>query len=309
MVSYVIQTFYSFEPVTGDLEALKAELCQRAQTRSVMGLLILSAEGFNTTIASTNEGDLTEFQKDILSTLKLSSTSLVKTSTAEKRPFKRFNVKVRSEIVTLGKEEYLPTNDQNHHLSPADWQKYLESDDVVVVDTRNTYETEIGKFSGAIELGIDEFREFPEKIKELDTDKSKPHLIYCTGGIRCEKAIFEMQKQGFEKTYQLEGGILNYLEHMPNKSYEGECFVFDSRVSLDQNLNVTQRYSLCPHCGDVGLDDLNCLKCDHEFKMCKPCQEKIAKDKSVQTCSKNCRYHYQRDPSSKSPQQRQYYHD
>src|SRR5690606_33303572 len=112
----------------------------------------------------------------------------------------------------------------HNHLPPKDWESTLNDPDVVVIDTRNWYETQVGKFKNAVDLNINEFREFPEAVKKLNLPKEQKVLMYCTGGIRCEKAILEMNRQGYENVFQLEGGILKYLEQFPNKSWEGECF-------------------------------------------------------------------------------------
>jgi UPF0176 protein len=270
--------------------------------------VILGKEGFNTTMACTDEAALDGFIEELKAVLQISKTSLIKKSHSDKRPFRRFDVKIREEIVTFEREEFVPKG-EHRHLSPADWNSYMERDDVVVIDTRNYYETKVGKFAKALDLEIEEFVEFSEKIKALDTDREKPHLIYCTGGIRCEKAIYEMEAQGFKNVFQLEGGILNYLEQFPDKNFEGECFVFDSRVAVDQKLQPSQQYSLCPHCGDVSNVPMDCVKCDHHFLLCEKCLEKSKDDSTLKTCSKNCRHHYKLRPDRKGPHQKQYYTD
>jgi UPF0176 protein len=309
MQPYIIKSLYAFSPLDpGRLEEFSKSLTESAQNFSVLGLIILGKEGFNGTITAQEDSSLQFFITDLLRILSVSETSLIKTSYSEKRPFRRFDIKVRPEIVTLERENFVPTG-EHRHISPAKWQELLRTDDVVVIDTRNTYETKIGKFKKAIDLEIDEFSEFPDKIKSLASDKEKPHLIYCTGGIRCEKAIFEMEAQGFKNVYQLEGGILNYLEQFPEQDFEGECFVFDSRVAVDQNLVPSKNYSLCPHCGDVSVIEVACLKCDSPTKLCEKCYDTSKEQSEFQTCSKNCRHHYKLRPGTKSPQQRQFYHE
>lgn len=309
MRQYVIKTFYAFTPVDpAELDQIRTKLEKSAEKTKTLGLIILGKEGFNTTIASLDAEGIETFIQSLKETLNIQTTSLIKTSFSEKRPFRRFDVKIRSEIVTFDREDYVPKG-EHRHLSPKDWNELIKRDDVVVIDTRNDYEVEIGKFKKAIDFGIEEFTEFGEKLKALDSDRNKPHLIYCTGGIRCEKAIFELEAQGFKNVYQLEGGILNYLEQFPNEEYEGECFVFDSRVAVDQNLKPSKKYSLCPHCGDTSSEDISCLKCDSEAKLCKSCLEISKTQKDVQTCSKNCRYHYNLHPDRKGQQQKIFYHE
>ena len=278
----------------------------KAEMYQVLGLMILGTEGLNTTLAVKEGGDLEAFVNDVKEFFSLDSL-FIKESTSDKAPFRKFVVKVREEIVTLGRPEFVPAG-EHRHLSPEEWHKMLEQEDVVVIDTRNDYEYEIGTFKKALDLNIKEFTEFPEKIEKLDGDKEKPHLIFCTGGIRCEKAIYEMEKQGYKNVYQLDGGILNYMEKYPEGHFEGECFVFDSRVAVNKDLKPSTHYSLCPQCGEVGSIEINCNKCDEASKLCKKCIEIAEEKPEYKTCSKNCRYHYKRDPQKKGPQQKQFYH-
>lgn len=308
MRKFIVKTFYAFSPLKeSDLPAAYAEITATASERNVLGLVIMGKEGMNTTLTSQDAAGLDSFVEYVIQRLELKEVSLIKTSYSERRPFKRFDIKLRAEIVTIGNENIVPKTLDHHHLSPEEWHKKMQSGDVVIVDTRNDYETKIGKFKNAIELDIKEFRDFPDKMRELGTDKEKPHLIYCTGGIRCEKAIYELENQGFKNVYQLEGGILNYIEKFPNQLFEGECFVFDARVALDQNLEPSKQYSLCPHCGDVSTEEITCLKCDHPSKLCDKCYELSQEQKDLHTCSKNCRHHYQLRPDRKGPHQKQYF--
>jgi UPF0176 protein len=124
-------------------------------------------------------------------------------------------------------------------------------------------------------------------------------LIYCTGGIRCEKAIVEMNNHGFDNVYQLDGGILNYLEKFPNQKFEGECFVFDHRVAVDQDLKPSQTYGLCPHCGQPAEEKIECVRCDTVVAVCNECRDQHGK----RTCSKNCAYHEAVSPGKKGRSQ------
>jgi UPF0176 protein len=216
----------------------------------------------------------------------------VKWSTSEIRPFRRFKVTLRDEIVTIGNENLVPKG-SHHHISPEEWEKSLHDPEVVVIDTRNWYETQVGKFKNAIELPIKEFTEFGSAIEKLALPKEKKVLMYCTGGIRCEKAILEMERQGYGNVHQLEGGILNYLEKFPNKSWEGECFVFDHRVAVDQNLKPSKVYSLCAHCGQPSVNAFACLRCEAPAHTCDSC---LNEGEYMKTCSKNCAHHYKVRP-------------
>lgn len=308
MSLYSVQTFYFFKDIKeDDLFSVRAWLIQRAEVHGVLGLIILGTEGLNTTLASQNADGLNHFIEEVCEFFGNPKLSSIKVSESDKPPFRRFVVKIREEIVTLGRPDVVPTG-EHRHLSPEEWDKMLEREDVVVVDTRNDYEYEIGTFEKAIDLEIKEFTEFPEKIKTLETDKEKPHLIFCTGGIRCEKAIYEMEQQGYKNVFQLEGGILNYMEKFPEGKFKGECFVFDSRVAVNKDLKPSEVFSLCPQCGEVGSIEITCRKCDEPSKLCKTCMALVVDKPEYETCSKNCRYHYARDPKTKGPQQKQFYH-
>jgi UPF0176 protein len=308
MSLYNVHTFYFFKELKEEeLFSIRAWLMGKAKDHKVLGLIILGTEGLNTTLASTDSQALDVFVKDCLEFFDHPKISIIKKSESDKPPFRKFVVKIREEIVTLGRPDVVPGG-EHRHLSPQQWHEMLSQEDVVVVDTRNDYEIEIGTFEKAIDLKIKEFTEFPDAMKKLETDKAKPHLIFCTGGIRCEKAIYELEQQGYEKVYQLEGGILNYMEQYPDGKFAGECFVFDSRVAVGKDLKPSSQYSLCPQCGEVGSIEITCKKCDEPSKLCKKCMEIVAGKPEYETCSKNCRYHYARDPKTKGPQQKQFYH-
>ncbi len=308
MSLYTVQTFYFFKDIKEeDLFSIRAWLIGRAKAHNVLGLIVLGTEGLNTTLAATRPEALQTFVDEVFQFFGHPEHSQIKVSDSDKPPFRRFVVKIREEIVTLGRPEFVPQGEKRH-LSPEEWDEMLRREDVVVVDTRNDYEIEIGTFEKAIDLNIKEFTEFPDKIKSLESDRDKPHLIFCTGGIRCEKAIYEMEKQGFKNVYQLDGGILNYMAKFPEGKFNGECFVFDSRVAVNKELKPSTHFSLCPQCGEVGSLEINCRKCDEPSKLCKKCMALVADKPEYETCSKNCRYHYARDPHSKGPQQKQFYH-
>jgi UPF0176 protein len=206
-------------------------------------------------------------------------------SKAGAQVFKRWSVQMRSEIVNLQLPDAKPAQDT--HLTPEEWHAMLQ-EDVMVLDTRNTYETNVGTFKNAVDPKLKNFQEFPEYVRSAGIPKQKKVLMYCTGGIRCEKAIHAMRAQGYEHVYQLEGGILAYLKQFPNAAFEGECFVFDHRVAVDQELKPSARYALCPHCGDPGDKTVACVHCTKSCVICTTC----AAHEERQTCSKNCRHHH-----------------
>ncbi len=297
-----VAAFYHFQPLPSlGLENLAQKLETEGESRGLRGLLIFGSEGVNGTISGESREKIDTYLTWLSHTLNFPALK-AKYSFAPAWPFLRFRVRVREEIVTLGKPEVLPLSESSQtHLSPAEWDKHLANPETVCIDTRNWYETRIGKFKNAIDPKTEEFTEFPDFVKNSNIDKSKTVLIYCTGGIRCEKAIVEMQNQGFENVYQLEGGILNYLEQRPDQNFEGECFVFDHRVAVDQHLKPTEIYGLCPHCGQPADQPVNCPRCDDPSMICITC---LAKADVMKTCSKNCAYHYRLRPERRGRPQR-----
>ncbi len=297
---HYISTFYKFQkdPSPAQTKIFLENLSQEFQTQ---GLIILGSEGFNATISSEKKENLAEFKKGICSYFKTPDL-FFKDSESEIAPFKRFKVKIREEIVTLGAPELSPIDleGKNHHLTPSQWNDVMKNDHPVIIDTRNWYETKIGTFKGAVNPMTDQFSEFPKFMDEQNISKDKKVLIFCTGGIRCEKGILELQQKGYKNVYQLHGGILNYLKESPNSEFEGECFVFDQRVAVDQNLKPSQQYKLCPHCGQPGKTEVDCKRCDTHTFICEDCAELNWKK---ETCSKNCAYQYELHPERKGVRQ------
>jgi UPF0176 protein len=297
---FFITSFYQFIQVEHP-EQLKQELEAKARELKIVGLIILGSEGFNSTSACQNEQSLQTWKNFFMERFKLKGLNC-KDSVSEKPPFLKLSVKVKPEIVTTGRTDLkLENQSQNHHLSPTQWDQLIqdEKQDVVIIDTRNWYEYNLGTFKGALNPNIEKFTDFPKYFESQKIDKDKKIMIFCTGGIRCEKGILELQEKGYKNVYQLDGGILNYLKEKPRQSFEGECFVFDNRVSVDQDLKPSQIYTLCPHCGQPAAIKKTCVRCDSEYMICESCLE-IQRKKDV--CSKNCSYHWQRT-KKKGPQQ------
>ena len=302
-MTFHISAFYHFrrpETRLQNLEAIKTVLENKAEELNVKGLLVLGHEGINTTCSSSSKENLEAFKKWIIEYFQAPNIAF-KDSKSEKPPFRRYKVKIREEIVTTGIPEMLPPEGKNHHLTPTEWNKVMkEESDWVMIDTRNWYEYNIGTFKGAINPNIEKFTDFPEFIEKQGINKEKKMLVFCTGGIRCEKGILELQKQGYNNVFQLEGGILNYLAEYPNDQYNGECFVFDHRVSVDQNLAPSIRFTLCPHCGQPAETEIECKRCDYHEKICVTClNEPIKQD----TCSKNCANQWVLHPGRKGARQ------
>lgn len=284
-MSVQVTSFYRFIPLDSEQVArIRSALESFAERTGLRGLCLLGNEGINSTLSGDLEV-LNELKALVREHLK-SPDLMFKDSVTSKHPFHNFRIKIKDEIVTLGRPDLAPKSPMNFHLSPQEWHQAMQDPDTIVLDTRNDYEVDIGKFEGAVDFKLKEFREFPEALKNSGIAKDKKVLIYCTGGIRCEKAILEMHEQGYSKVYQLDGGILNYIEKFPEQKFEGECFVFDYRVAVDQALQPTSKYKLCPHCGQPANQPLECIKCGTEAVICIACA--TAEQKA---CSKNCAHH------------------
>jgi UPF0176 protein len=318
---YYVTTFYCFFKLL-NLDQQKRALSKTANELDILGLMILGPEGINATVSAADLQKLELFKRKIQHWIRSETNDLqqnneaqsqhsdieifFKDSESETKPFRRLSIKIRDEIVTLGNPMLTPIGmKKNHHLSPKEWNEVLKNEkDFVLIDTRNWYETQIGTFRGSLVPDIDQFTDFPKYLEANQIDKEKKMLIFCTGGIRCEKGILELQEKGYQNVYQLNGGILNYIKEFPNDEFQGECFVFDQRVALDQQLKPTSKYGLCPHCGQPGSQIICCLRCDTETYVCEECLTKgQPTDQSKHTCSKNCSYQYNLHPERKGPKQ------
>jgi UPF0176 protein len=247
-MNQVVVTFYKFVHLL-DFTEKQTPLLAYCQTHAITGTILLAREGINGTIAGSRRGI-----EAVLSYLR-SDPRLVdldcKESYIEFSPFDRLKVRLKSEIVTLGMPEIDPSERVGTYVSPQEWNRLICDPAVLAIDTRNQYEVDIGTFSGAINPQTSSFREFPDYVRRhLDRDQHKKVAIFCTGGIRCEKASSFLLSQGFEEVYHLKGGILKYLEEVPaaESLWEGECFVFDQRIAVKQGL-VVGSYDMCLSCG------------------------------------------------------------
>jgi len=247
MTRWIVAAIYKFVKL-GDCAALRAPLQVQCDALGITGTLLLAEEGINGTIAGTRSG-IDRILEYLRSDPRLADLQH-KESSAELPPFYRMKVKLKKEIVTMGVPDVDPTEQAGTYVKPEDWNALISDPGVLLVDTRNDYEVEVGTFKGAIDPRITTFREFPDYVrKHFDAQKQPRVAMFCTGGIRCEKASAYMLQQGFPEVYHLQGGILKYLENVPAKEslWEGECFVFDQRVAVGQGL-AQGHYELCYGC-------------------------------------------------------------
>lgn len=257
MKPIVVAALYQFVSLD-DPKSLQPLLLNFLNDHDIRGTLILANEGINGTVSGTRDcidGLYRWFKQHS----KLKDVK-AKESFHDEQPFYRTKVKLKKEIVTMGVEGIDPKKVVGTYVKPADWNALISDPDVVLIDTRNDYEVDIGTFKGAVNPKTDTFREFPDYVAEnLDPTKQKKVAMFCTGGIRCEKSTAYLKEQGFDEVYHLEGGILKYLENVPetDSMWEGDCFVFDNRVSVGHELKVGD-FELCHACRKpLSVNDRN----------------------------------------------------
>ena len=251
MSTFLTSAFYHFIELN-DYQDLQRPIQKFCDEKMIKGTILLASEGINGTL-SGEENAVRSFHKYIKSDplFKKTFKSIShKESWASNNPFYRMKVRLKKEIVALGIPGVSPVKKVGQYVSPSDWNQLISDVNTIVIDTRNGYEVDIGSFKGAINPNTETFREFPEYIeKKLTPNKDKKIAMFCTGGIRCEKATSLMLEKGFDNVYHLQGGILKYLEEIPEKEslWEGECFVFDQRVAVTHNL-LEGGYDQCYAC-------------------------------------------------------------
>jgi UPF0176 protein len=242
-----IVAFYRFASLP-DFREAQPRIRALAETQGVKGICLLAEEGVNGTLAGS-PGAMAQVMAGISAILGL-DTIEQKSSFADVMPFRRLKVRQKAEIVTIGDRNVDPLARVGIYVEPQDWNALISDPEVVVIDTRNHFEVEIGTFEGAVDPRTTAFNEFPEYVERmLDPEKHPKVAMFCTGGIRCEKATSYLLSRGFKDVFHLKGGILNYLARIPESEslWRGDCFVFDGRVALDHALRPTSRM-FCMHC-------------------------------------------------------------
>lgn len=232
-----VVSFYRFTNIA-EPQQLRDDLLKHCIEQDLLGTILVAEEGVNGTLAG-DEGAIRTTFSWLENELSLDESLEGRWTEADEVPFQRMRVKVKKEIVALGRPDIRPAQDKSKHVGPKKWNELIENPDTLVIDTRNHYEVEVGTFPNAIDPQTDSFRQFQDFAQQLaETGSERPVAMFCTGGIRCEKAAALMHELGFDEVYQLKGGILNYLETVPENQnrWQGECFVFDKRVAVDRDL-------------------------------------------------------------------------
>jgi UPF0176 protein len=251
MTNVIVTTFYHFINLP-HFEEIKEPLMSFCKAEGLKGTILLAKEGVNSTISGSRKA-IDSLYKYLLNEIGIRDL-VYKESFHENQPFNKMKINLKKEIVALGVEDLDVEGLKGEYISPKDWDSFISQDDVIVIDTRNKYETLLGSFEKAIDPNTANFRQFPKWVEDnlSDVEKEKKIAMFCTGGVRCEKSTAYLKSQGFKNVYHLEGGILKYFEDTEAKTWHGSCFVFDDRVALNKKLEADKDL----HCGccDKSLD-------------------------------------------------------
>ena len=277
-MKFTVATFYLFADLLDyeKKQPITEEFCKK---KSVFGTIILAPEGINGTISGERkniEDTLDFFRKD-----ERLSNLPTRLSYTDRKTFHRMRVILRPEIVTLGDPSVNPNEAVGQYVEPEDWNALIEDPEVTLIDTRNDYECEVGTFKGAIDPETETFGEWPDYVtKNLNPEKNPKIAMFCTGGIRCEKASAHLLKNGFKDVFHLRGGILNYLEKIPESksNWQGDCFVFDHRVAVKHGLEQGD-YEICFGCRwPISKSDLDSPKYEPGIS-CPKCADDLTEDR------------------------------
>ncbi|AIM39214.1 rhodanese-related sulfurtransferase [Sphingobacterium sp. SG20118] len=277
MAQYQTLLYYCYSPIA-DAEKFAADHLEFCKSLNLVGRIIVAEEGLNGTVSGSPES-CKAYMDAIYADGRFNHTEF-KIDEVSEPSFIKMHCRYKTEIVHSGLRDPKiidPTQKTGIHLEPKDFMEMKDRDDVVVLDVRSNYEHNVGRFKNAVTLDIENFREFPEKVKELEQYKGKKILTYCTGGIKCEKASALLLAEGFEDVYQLHGGIIKYGKEADGKDFDGKCYVFDNRVTVDVNSVNPVVVSKCKNCGQETPKMINCASpiCNEHFTQCDACGEQL----------------------------------
>jgi UPF0176 protein len=268
---YWVLLYYCYAPIQ-DPEAYREEHHLFCIENGILGRIIVAHEGLNGTVSGTKE-NCQKYMDYVLADERFKHTDF-KVEKTNGHTFTKIHVRVKPEIVHSGLLEIDPNRKTGIHLEPEEFKKMKNDEDIVILDARSNYEHELGKFKNAITLDIENFREFPEKVKEIyPLLEGKKIVTYCTGGIKCEKASAYLLEQGFQNVYQLHGGIIKYGLEAGGEDFEGKCYVFDNRIAVDVNKVNPVVLSHCYICGTACDRMVNCANphCNNHLPICEKC--------------------------------------
>src|SRR3989344_348211 len=280
----IISSFYKYSKISNP-NVFRDKHQKYCNSLKIKGKILIAKEGINGTISGTKK-QIQNYEKNLKKN-KLFKDIKFKHTISKIHPFKKTIVRVRKEIVTSGLKVNL--NKKAEYVSPKELNNIIDKQkDIILLDARNNYESKIGKFKNALTPNIETFKQFKKIKKDLLKFKNKKIITYCTGGVRCEKASAFLKENGFKNVFQLEGGILNYINQFPDKHFEGRCFVFDNRMSIPSS-KKSKEISICELCHINCSHYINCInaKCDKLFICCNNCEKKFN-----HACSKKCKYSF-----------------
>ncbi len=288
MEHYQTLLYYCYSPIE-NAEQFAADHLDFCKSLDLVGRIIVADEGLNGTVSGTSEA--CKIYMDAIHADPRFAKTDFKIDSVEEPSFIKMHCRYKPEIVHSGlrnPSEIDPNKQTGKHLEPREFMEMKDLEDVVILDVRSNYEHNVGHFKNAVTLDIENFREFPEKIKELEKYKDKKILTYCTGGIKCEKASALLLKEGFEDVYQLHGGIIKYGKEAGGKDFEGKCYVFDNRVTVEVNSVNPVIVSTCKNCGKTTPKMINCAnpECNEHFTQCNECGWEMDG-----CCSNECKSH------------------
>ncbi len=273
MAKFQTLLYYCYSPIA-DAEQFAADHLKFCKSLGLVGRIIVADEGLNGTVSGTSEA-CKAYMDAVYADGRFNATEF-KIDNVEEPSFIKMHCRYKPEIVHSGlRDPHIinPNKQTGIHLEPKDFMEMKDRDDVVILDVRSNYEHSLGKFKNAVTLDIENFREFPEKIAELEKYKDKKILTYCTGGIKCEKASALLLHEGFPEVYQLHGGIIKYGKEAGGKDFDGQCYVFDNRVAVEVNSVNPVVISKCYNCGTTTSKMINCAnpECNEHFTQCDEC--------------------------------------
>ena len=285
---FQVLLYYCYAPIE-DPEQFAAEHLKFCKSLGLKGRVIVASEGLNGTVSGSPDA-CQAYMDHVHADPRFAKTDF-KIDYSPIHAFQRMHVRHKSEIVHSGLRDPRtvdPNRRTGKHLKPVDFLEMKDRENVVILDVRSNYETEVGRFKNALTLDIENFRDFPEKVKELANLKDKTVITYCTGGIKCEKASAYLLEQGFEDVYQLEGGIIKYGLETGGVDFEGKCYVFDNRITVDVNQVNPTIISTCHHCDTPSSRMINCAnpECNNHMPMCEECGWTMEG-----ACSDECKTH------------------
>lgn len=287
---YLVLLYYCYARIENP-EQYRYEHHKFCLENNLKGRIIVAPEGLNGTVSGLRD-DCERYMAYVKGDARFAHADF-KTEAHHEHAFQKLHVRVKPEIVHSGLQHIDPNVRTGVHLSPQAFKEIKDADDVVIVDVRSNYEHSLGRFKGAITFDIENFRDFPGKVQELQQFKDKKIVTYCTGGIKCEKASAYLLEQGFENVYQLHGGIIKYGLETDGEDFEGRCYVFDGRVVTDINKKNPVVVSTCCVCGERSARMVNCANpvCNLHAPMCEACGWKMKG-----ACSDACKEHPEKRP-------------